>query len=67
MPSPRTDLKGQDAGTEVRPPAQKRKSFSPAEKLRIVREATSTARDPVAVRDHGAHRLRGAQRPRERQ
>ena len=39
MPKPHDGPKGQDASTEVRQPAQKRKSFSPAQKLRIVREA----------------------------
>src|SRR5438105_5650062 len=39
MPKPNDGPKGQDASTEVQQPAQKRKSFSPAEKLRIVREA----------------------------
>ena len=39
MPKPHDGPKGQDPSTEVRQPAQKRKSFSPAEKLRIVRAA----------------------------
>ena len=40
MPKPNNGPKGQEASTEVPRPAQKRNSFSPAEKLRIVREAS---------------------------
>ncbi len=39
MPKPNDGPKGQETSTEVPRPAQKRNSFSPAEKLRIVREA----------------------------
>lgn len=39
MPKPKNGPKGQDASTEVLRPSQKRRSFSPAEKVRIVREA----------------------------
>jgi len=48
MPKPNDGPKGQDPSTEVPRPAQKRNSFSPAEKLRIVREANqSTERGQI--------------------